>query len=360
MNHFALVDFARLIKDLQYYECACEMSESTKGAAWVNEVATGAVLQLCQDTQAVALKIESQEIFDIAATSATNIKSRADLNVSGLRVYAQTVKDAVVRYAFYGKFLYIQKDRGGMVDQPTLLGAAVSQAFPKAVPDIRDAGNCLAAECNTAAVFHLMRVVEWGLRYLGGSFKLTYLKQTSKGGKIKLSPLPWSQWEDILNQIQIKIDQKLIATKKGSAKQRDQEFYYPILQDISGVRDAWRNHVMHTRSEYDRKQAEEILGHVTRIMSKLATRAGVKKPKDFEPEVITAKWGVGGSEYWDVTDLLRGYLAAHAKDLRAANEFFVDHYPNRFKHLIVEYRMPGDKKSKTLTFQEGALVKLKR
>jgi len=113
---------------------------------------------------------------------------------------------------------------------------------------------------------------------------------------------------------------------------------------------------MHTRAEYDRKQADEIFGHVGRIMNRLASRVKIQGPKDFIPDIISAKWGVGGNEYRDVTDLLRGYLSAGVRDLRAANEFFVDHYPNRFKHLVVEYSHPRSKTIRSVTFQEGALV----
>jgi len=214
MNQFGLIEFGRLIRDLQLYECACEMSELRDGAGHVKPEVTEVVLKLFEDTQAVALKIGNQELLDLAATSATNVKHRADINVASLRVYTQTVKDSILRYAFYGKFLYVEHDRREMIDKPTLLGSQVSLVFPNAMADIRDAGNRLAAEFNTAAVFHLMRVVEWGLRYLCASVQLTALKQTTKGGKVKSTPLSYSQWEDMLNQLQLKIDAKLKGTKK--------------------------------------------------------------------------------------------------------------------------------------------------
>jgi len=78
------------------------------------------------------------------------------------------------------------------------------------------------------------------------------------------------------------------------------------------------------------------------------------------PTIIAAKWGVGGNEYREVTDLLRGYLSAGTKELRAANEFFVDHYPGRFKHLIVEYTLPGRKALKSVTFEEGTLIRFQK
>jgi len=361
MNHFNLIEFARILRTLQYGESTCESLEVIEGPAHVNETLIAEAIKVFDNTMALAKQLGNQDLYDIAATSHTNVKNRPQLNVSGLRVYFQGVKDGIAKYAFYGKFLYIEKDRSGMLDKPDLLGSQIPLAFPNAIQDIRDAGNCLAAECNTAAVFHLMRVVEWGLRYLCVSLGLKQLKQTTKAGKVKVSPLSYSEWEDILNQAQLKIDAKLRAAKRGTAKQRDQQFYYPILQDISGIRDAWRNHVMHTRAEYNRSEANAVLDHVTRIMTRLSERAGVRTKKiEKLPTIISAKWGVGGDEYREVTDLLRGYLSAGTKELRAANEFFVDHYPGRFKHLIVEYTLPGRKAVKSLTFQEGALIRFQK
>ena len=43
-------------------------------------------------------------------------------------------------------------------EQKMLFGLEVFLAFGDAHEDIKDAGNCLAADLNTAAVFHLMRV----------------------------------------------------------------------------------------------------------------------------------------------------------------------------------------------------------
>ncbi len=45
----------------------------------------------------------------------------------------------------------------------------VIEAFKDTVYDIEEAGKCLALERSTAAVFHLMRIIETGLRALGGA-----------------------------------------------------------------------------------------------------------------------------------------------------------------------------------------------
>ncbi|GEM_PF-665182 len=250
------------------------------------------------------------------------------------------------------QFIYVRADRSNFVDNAMIFGQSVSVAFPDARLDLQEAGNCLAAECNTAAVFHLMRSVEWGLRALAQSVGLISLKKTTKTGKAKYTPISYSQWEDILNQLQDKVDSKLAKTKRGPLKQQLQEFYYPVLQDIRGIRDAWRNHVMHTRADYNRDEAAAIFLHVQRIMVTLAKRLNVPSTSIIKPIIISAEWGIGGSDYVDVTDALRGYVEAGASVL-ASNRFFSDHYPGRDKHLVVKYRVRANAKTVTRTFAEN-------
>jgi len=194
------------------------------------------------------------------------------LNAAALETELRNVEEAILTEVRNNTYLYVQKGRAGYVDNPALFGQDVASAFPSAKSDIKEAGNCLAAECNTAAVFHLMRAVEWGLRALCAHLGLRKVKSVTKSGKKKYTPISYVDWEHMLNQLNPLVDAKIEKMKRGQEKQKHQEFYYPMLQDIKAIRDAWRNHVMHTRAEYTAKQADEILEHVERFMRSLATR----------------------------------------------------------------------------------------
>jgi hypothetical protein len=65
------------------------------------------------------------------------------------------------------KFLRVEPDLIGFLEQDELFGPDVKSAFPSTARDIKEAGNCLAADCGTGAVFHAMRAAEVCLR-LGG------------------------------------------------------------------------------------------------------------------------------------------------------------------------------------------------
>jgi hypothetical protein len=94
---------------------------------------------------------------------------------------------------------------------------------------------------------------------------------------MKYTPISYTDWETMLNQLQDKVDSKINKMKRGKRKQAAQEFYYPVLQDIRGIRDAWRNHVMHTRAIYIKEEADAILAHVKRLMALLALKLSVVK-----------------------------------------------------------------------------------
>lgn len=178
------------------------------------------------------------------------------------------VADALTDEITKRQFLLVPEGRKACINNQDVLGTQVREAFPSAIVDICEAGNCLAADCNTAAVFHLMRVVEFGLRALCVHLGL----RQAKRGKGKYVPISYVEWETLLNQLNPRVDAKIERMKRGKAKQSAQEFYYPILQDMRGIRDAWRNHLMHTRAEYTAANADAICGHVKRLLSTLATK----------------------------------------------------------------------------------------
>jgi hypothetical protein len=63
------------------------------------------------------------------------------------------------------KFAFIPTAKDKFFDRDDLFGKSFhDSAAPEMNSEIKAAGNCLAADLNTAAVFHLMRVAELGMR----------------------------------------------------------------------------------------------------------------------------------------------------------------------------------------------------
>lgn len=149
-------------------------------------------------------------------------------------------------------------------------------AIPDAKIDIEEATYCLALERDTACVFHAMRVAEWGLRAFCGLLGFRHVKATKKNGQVVLTPIAFSTWEAILSQLRPHAKTKSDRVKNRVRRQELQEFYNLAIEEIEGFKDAWRNHVMHTRRSYSAEDAIAALTHVQRFMRLLVSN-GVAK-----------------------------------------------------------------------------------
>jgi hypothetical protein len=198
------------------------------------------------------------------------LSSMAAGEILGLQ--SQISDEARERY-----FAFIPKSKVDFFEKEDLFGGKVSAAFVSAKPEIKAAGNCLACDLNTAAVFHLMRVVEFGMRGLASNLNV----------KIPKKPLELAGWDEMIQKIDEKISKKLnrkaplgvplikYKSRKGKSyqkKEEDKEFYRGVIHEFYGFKDVWRNHVMHTRKSYNPQEAEGVFWRVRDFMQKLATR----------------------------------------------------------------------------------------
>lgn len=159
-------------------------------------------------------------------------------------------------------FLMIPERRRNLYEQQEpLFGSAVENAFPDAGYDIASAGRCIALDEWTAAIFHLMRVLEHGLHDLAVRLNVPM------SASVELE-----NWKNIIDRIEKEIT-KLEQLPKSSAKSATLQFYSEAASNFRYFKDAWRNHVSHSRATYDERQALNTWNHVRMFMQELATRA---------------------------------------------------------------------------------------
>ncbi len=77
-------------------------------------------------------------------------------------------------------------DSHSLAAQP--FGLKVFNAFDKARFDAEQTALCLVAGAPTAAVFHMMRVVEWGVRALGADLGLRKIKRSFEAQAGRITP----------------------------------------------------------------------------------------------------------------------------------------------------------------------------
>ncbi len=144
-------------------------------------------------------------------------------------------------------------------------GEEVEIAFPSIKRDLKEAGRCIAFDCNTAAVFHLMRIAEIGLWELGRDRQIP-LAQNDK--------IEFSEWGVIIKEIEPAV--KAIQQWPNSRSKEDaHKFYNQALEEIRALNDGWRRHVAHNRPNMLSPSPEDALaawGHVQRLMKTLAEK----------------------------------------------------------------------------------------
>lgn len=123
--------------------------------------------------------------------------------------------------------------------------------------DVFCAVDCYALCHETASVFHCMRILEVGLRALAADVGLAFELQ---------------QWQNIIEQIELKITAERKALPKGAEKNERLQFLSEAAKEFFYFKEGWRNHVSHGRGNYDENQALSVLEHVRTFMNHLASR----------------------------------------------------------------------------------------
>lgn len=183
------------------------------------------------------------------------------MNSSATHNEFECLVNEIAREMRSNTFVFIPSANARYLEKHSLFGPEVKSAFPSARPEIKAAGNCIAADLNTAAVFHLMRVAEIGLRALARHLRVT----------IPRLPLEYAEWGQIIQRINDKIALR-IPKSRGRRKSEALQYYHGLLGELDAFKDVWRNNVMHTRESYDQDLAVKVYGHVNEFMNRLAAK----------------------------------------------------------------------------------------
>jgi hypothetical protein len=138
------------------------------------------------------------------------------------------------------------------------MGAIVEESCPEANYDISAAARCLALDEWTACVFHLMRVLEIGLHRLADDL-----------GLAETSNISQENWKNVIDRIERKI-REMEQLPRSQEKSDLLQFYSQAASNFRYFKDAWRNHVSHSRAIYDERSATSIWNHVSAFMQDLA------------------------------------------------------------------------------------------
>jgi hypothetical protein len=133
-------------------------------------------------------------------------------------------------------------------DSSVGFGADISNAFPSSDFDITEAKKCIALGRFTASVMHLMRALEAPLKALASDLGVQGERQN---------------WGDLINNIEPKIN----AMPNNSPHKAT---YSESAIQFRFIKNAWRNHAMHSREKYTAEEANIILIATKALMKSLS------------------------------------------------------------------------------------------
>lgn len=167
-----------------------------------------------------------------------------------IRALRQHVADEMAEL----KFLQIEGEHVALYESDApLFGELVAERFSSANDDIEEAGKCLALGRGTATVFHLMRIMEAGLKALGAELGIPYAPS----------------WESYIRQLETLLDGGNYSKLTDEQKAK-RPFYQAALGDLTAVKSAWRNPTMHIVRKYDARQAKRVFEAVHGLMEEFA------------------------------------------------------------------------------------------
>jgi hypothetical protein len=136
-----------------------------------------------------------------------------------------------------------------------VFGESALKAFPTIRDEVEDAARCISFGRSTSSMFHLMRIMEVGLKSLAKSLGIPYAPT----------------WESYFAKIKLQIEAK--RKTKGIRWKRDEPFFREVLGDLQNVKIAWRNPTMHVDRRYTSDEADQVFTAVRTFMGRLAERA---------------------------------------------------------------------------------------
>jgi hypothetical protein len=151
-------------------------------------------------------------------------------------------------------FLFVPPARAEYFVDESPFGERVKNKFPKLAEDIAEVSKCFATGRYTAAVFHLMRVMEVGVTRVAKALGVTI---PSSG-----------TWGAMLGPIDRAINSLPAATTKEKTRR---DTFAEAAAHLRHTKNAWRNNTMHPKETYTEEEAKTIFQNVRAFTESLVS-----------------------------------------------------------------------------------------
>jgi hypothetical protein len=265
MEHFESRQFLKAIQAVYAYEVELKRSVEELGN-WDREFPDWENKELNQLLDQVSASFKSSE-FPHTSNCLTRAHAFGNSKCTEHELYIRVValRETMEDELRGITLLHVPRLRAEYYNKKDAFGERVAIAFSSAESDIEDAGNCYALDLNAACVFHLMRVLERGLRALAADVGL---------------PFKPDSWGGIIDDIEKKVQSLQSKQDKTPNKKARLHFYSQCIPEFRHFKDAWRNYVMHVAEPCDAEKAESVMGHVRDFMQRLSENISEHPPNE--------------------------------------------------------------------------------
>lgn len=183
-----------------------------------------------------------------------NLRGRPQVTEAKLVAIIGEVEEAILGELEGALFFAVPPSSEELYDQQELFGPEVNANFGRSSFHIKEAGNCLAFARWTAAIYHLMCILEAGLDSMADALNL---------------PASQKNWQNVLDHIKNAI--AALGPASGPTWKEDQAFFSTAALEFRLFK-PWRNDVAHGRAKATEEEAKKILTHVRSFMIHLSSR----------------------------------------------------------------------------------------
>lgn len=221
----------------------------------------------------LGLCAQVSEFFEATGTGDRLVRLAARLQtgcaLTEVQAHLQVVEEVFQDELNRRVVLFMPASRAPYFSGDNLFGAKVAFAFPHMADDIDEAGKCFATGRYTASVYHLMRVMEAGVKAFGA--------------RLGIAGTDTRNWDPIVKDINKAIEEM----PRSDAKTRLAE----ASSHLSVVRIAWRNPTMHPQATYTEDRAKEIFDATRTFTQTLADTIGILDGTDESPTPLLSSGG---------------------------------------------------------------------
>lgn len=257
--------FVRLVRDIEYIRTLVEYGGGPESGAAVPLEAINLMLPSYQEIRQFCDELGLQDTSEYLARLMKDLRSFPNAGN-----YSRSIVELQSRLAQeLSHHVFMRIESPQYYGKSPRFAQMVTEIYPEIAHDVVEAGNCLAMDRGTACVFHLMRIIEFGLQRIGG--------------RLKIEKIHNKNWQQVLSQISVAVSRMPEST---TALRKKKEGYTEVVALFETVKMAWGDGAIELKPAHSTKEAEALLCAVNKFMVQVAS---VLNPKAFKVSVAQSR-----------------------------------------------------------------------